>query len=242
MPGPHSSGGTRRCPKVVSLEIIISPAGRLSAEPAPDAAPPLDDGPARRIAAAFATRSAEGLLRLLAPDLVALPLPPSLAYWREFARRYLQRLCQAGADPAAPAPVVSIEPAEVAELILQAPPMRGGAEFLTPPVLAALWWDLGALIQRETTAEGFAAWLKSHHPQWHTVGRVTFHLAENKRDDQRPFAFLATYTHRLSDQGKAQHLPLARALQEYAGAQHKAALANLLAPVQRASETSGVRA
>ncbi len=222
----------------MSLEIAISPAGRLSIEPAPDATPPLDERTARRITEAFATRSAEGLLRLLSRDLVTLPLPISLAYWRDFARRYLQRLCQAGADPAAPAPMVSIEPDEVAELILQAPPMRGAAEFLTPPLLAALWWDLGALIQRETTAEGFAGWLKTHHPQWHTVGRVTFHLAENKRDDQRPFAFLATYTYRLSDQGKAQHLPLARALQEYAGAKNKAALANLLTPVQQASETS----
>ncbi len=77
-----------------------------------------------------------------------------------------------------------------------------------------------------------AAWLKSRDPLWHTVGRVTFHLAENKRDEQRPFAFLATYTHRLSQGGKPQHLPLARALQEYAGAKNQTALSHLLAPVQ----------
>jgi hypothetical protein len=48
------------------------------------------------------------------------------------------------------------------------------------------------------------------------VGRVHFNLAENRKDEQAPFAFLATYTHRLSGHGKAQHLPLGQALREYA--------------------------
>ena len=223
----------------MSLEITISPAGRLAAEAAPELAPRVDERPARRITEAFAAGSAEGLL-LLATDLVAVPLPPAPVYWRDFARRYLQRLCLAELDPAAPAPLVPADPSELAELVLQAPPMRGGAEFLGPDLLATLWGDLGALIQRETAGSGLAAWLQTRPAPWHTVGRVTFHLAENKRDEQRPFAFLATYTHRLSAQGRPQHLPLARALQEYAGARNKAALANLLAPVQRASEQSAL--
>lgn len=222
----------------MSLEIAISPFGRLSAEPTPDATPRLDERPARQITQAFGRGNAEGLLGLLAAELITLPLPPSAAYWRDFSRRYFQRLCHAATEPAGPAPLLPAERAELAELLLQAPPMRGGGEFLSTDRLAALWQDLGTLIQRETADAGLDAWLKAHHPRWHTVGRVTFHLAENKRDEARPFAFLATYTHRLSEHGKPQHLPLARALQEYAGAQNKTALANLLAPVQRASEQS----
>ena len=237
VPSDNPPPATRNQKNPVSLEITISPAGRLAAAPAPELTPRVDERPARRITDAFAAGSADGLL-LLATELVAVPLPPSPAYWRDFARRYLQRLCHAGSDPAAPAPLVLAEPSELAELVLQAPPMRGGAEFLGPDLLAALWHDLGALIQRETADGGLAAWLQTRHSPWHTVGRVTFHLAENPRDEARPFAFLATYTHRLSAQGKPQHLPLARALQEYAGARNKAALANLLAPVQRASEKS----
>ena len=42
------------------------------------------------------------------------------------------------------------------------------------------------------------------------VGRVHFNLAENRRDAEAPFAFLATYTTRLSAQAKAQHLPVPR--------------------------------
>jgi hypothetical protein len=69
---------------------------------------------------------------------------------------------------------------------------------------------------------------------------VTFHLAENKRNPAHPFAFLATYTNRVSEQGKVQHLPLGRALEEYAGAKNRTALAALLSPVQRAAEQSKV--
>ncbi len=68
------------------------------------------------------------------------------------------------------------------------------------------------------------------------MGRVHFNLAENRRDDAAPFAFLATYTTRLSAGAKAQHLPLARALSEYAGSANKQRLLSLLLPVQRAAE------
>jgi non-specific serine/threonine protein kinase len=65
---------------------------------------------------------------------------------------------------------------------------------------------------------------------------VHFNLAENRRDDQSPFAFLATYTTRLSSHAKAQHLPLGQALREYASATSKERLLSLLLPVQRAAE------
>lgn len=51
-----------------------------------------------------------------------------------------------------------------------------------------------------------------------------------------PFAFLATYTTRLSAHARAQHVPLGQALREDAGAANKARLLSLLLPVQRAAE------
>jgi non-specific serine/threonine protein kinase len=78
--------------------------------------------------------------------------------------------------------------------------------------------------------------LKAQHPAWNLVGRVCVHLAENRKDERAPFAFLATYTTRLSAQGKAQHVPLGQALREYAGAQDKDRLLALLMPLQRAGE------
>jgi non-specific serine/threonine protein kinase len=69
------------------------------------------------------------------------------------------------------------------------------------------------------------------------VGRVHFNLAENRRDEEAPFAFLATYTSQLSAHGRARHLPLGQALREYAGEAKKDRLLSLLLPVQRAAET-----
>ena len=66
-----------------------------------------------------------------------------------------------------------------------------------------------------------------------------FNLAENRRDPEQPFAFMATYTTRLSAQAKAQHVPLGQALREYAGAANRDALLSLLVPVQRAAERCG---
>jgi len=83
-------------------------------------------------------------------------------------------------------------------------------------------------------------WLRKHGDVWHLVGRVTFHLAENKRDPERPFAFLATFTEKVSAAGQIQHLPLARALQRYAGQQDQAALNSLLEPVRAAAAQSAL--
>jgi hypothetical protein len=118
-------------------------------------------------------------------------------------------------------------------------PMKG-LDYLHRAVLAQLWDKLEAHV-REAIAQtpgGVDAYLQKCDPVWNTVGHVTFHLAENKRNLAYPFAFLATYTHRVSERGKAQHLPLGRALEEHAGAKNRAELAALLSPVQRAAEQS----
>jgi hypothetical protein len=82
--------------------------------------------------------------------------------------------------------------------------------------------------------------LSECNPQWRFVGRVTLHLAENKRDAEHPFAFLATYIPKLSAQGQVQHEPLGKALQQYAGSKNRSALISLLLPIQRATERSAL--
>ena len=128
--------------------------------------------------------------------------------------------------------------AELDRLVLAAPPMTG-AEYLTAEVLGALWQELDAAFGIELAESkcGIQDFLKRRNPAWNLVGRVHFNLAENRKDPDAPFAFLATYTTRLSANAKAQHLPLGKALGEYAGAANKDRLLSLLLPVQRASET-----
>src|SRR5205823_8660620 len=128
---------------------------------------------------------------------------------------------------------------ELSQLVAEAPPLRG-LEYLDADRLRLLWNALRARVVFEAghDPQGPSAWLSTVNPLWHLLGRVTFHLAENKRDPRRPFAFLATYTHRLSGQARLQHLPLAEALKTYAAAKDRQKLEALLEPVQRAAERS----
>ena len=190
--------------------------------------------------AAFARGVAEGLIALAAKDNAA-ELSPALGYWRAFTCRYLAERCQmTQADPARPDPVSALDEQQMRSLLEGAPPMRG-AEYLSPVVLRGIWFWLDdwvcARIRRQG---GLGAFLEQSAPRWHQVGRVCFHLAENRLDEDYPFAFMATYAPELSgqSQGHIRHQPLAKALQEYAGAGNKPALIRLLSPVQRASESS----
>lgn len=187
---------------------------------------------------AFARGSGHGLLWLGANE-VGTALPPVLSYWRELGTRYVTALCAVpGIGEGLDKPHVQA-PADVQldKMAAAVPPMDG-AEYLTTAVLADLWRDMDAAFDAELADAGLSVqeFLKSRHPAWNLVGRVHFNLAENRKDEDAPFAFLATYTTRLSAEAKAQHLPLGKALQEYAGARNRERLLSLLTPVQRAAE------
>ena len=221
----------------MSHTLTLSPGGHLFLEPDAAAEPRLDATRSARLTEAFGNSGACGL-ELLVSALLQEPLPPVLGFWRNFARRYFTRLCHLP-DPATAltTPLTPPDAAEWDALIESAPPMKG-LEYLDPAALTRLWDELDDRVRNAAAQSngGLAAYLQSCHPLWNAVGRVTFHLAENKRNPAMPFAFLATYTHRVSEQGKVQHLPLARALEEYAGAKNRTALTALLLPVQRAAD------
>jgi len=101
-----------------------------------------------------------------------------------------------------------------------------GAEYLTAEVLGALWQELDAAFGIELAESKMrdTGLLEAPQPAWKPGGRVHFNLAENRKDPDAPFAFLATYTTRLAANAKAQHLPLGKALGEYAGAANKGRL------------------
>jgi superfamily II DNA or RNA helicase len=220
------------------LDFRLTPHGRLLLEIAETTAI-LDDRIAERLADAFAQGSGYGLMRLGAGEIGQV-LPPAFVWWRDFATRYVEALCVhssgvTDADRSLP----SVPPptdAELATLVLTAPIMPG-AEYLSVDVMLALWAELSAAFATSLAASGIdlQAFLKSLNPAWNLLGRVHFNLAENRRDPEHPFAFMATYTVRLSAQAKAQHLPLGQAIREYAGAANRDKLLSLLMPVQRAA-------
>jgi non-specific serine/threonine protein kinase len=210
--------------------VALTPHGRLIVVEEPGA-PALDVVLAQRLRTAFERGSGHGLLQLGAGE-AGTALPPVYGYWRDFGARYVTALCtQQGHIP---------PPAEEDRnwIVLGAPPMTG-AEYLSSQVLESLWQELDAAFAAELKESrlGVQEFLKLRNPAWNLVGRVHFNLAENRKDPESPFAFLATYTTRLGAQAKVQHLALGQALREYAGAANKERLLSLLLPVQRASET-----
>lgn len=212
----------------------LTPGGRLQLGAEADA-PSLPEALVGRVAAAFAQGAGHGLLHLGAAE-VATVLPQPWAFWRDFAARYVTMLTAIPDD--GEIAVAAPDALTLETLCLDAPPMTG-AEYLTPEVFVSLWSEIEAAVKAEMRASGqtLADFLKSQHPAWNRVGRVHFNLAENRKDPDYPFAFLATYTSGLSATGTAQHLPLSQALAEFSGGRKKAQLLSLLLPVQKAAES-----
>jgi non-specific serine/threonine protein kinase len=160
---------------------------------------------------------------------------PTLAFWQDYGRRYLTVLCHLSDDAA----TIAIEPPAPEELdsfLVTAPPMTGG-EYLSSAMLAQIWHELDGWAVEAIAAHGtVGTFLAAHAPEWCQVGRVCFHLAENRNDPDLPFAFLATYSTGFGAGGQLRHLPLQQALQQYAGAKNKAALIRLLTPVHEAAK------
>ncbi len=227
----------------MNFHLAVTPSGRVLAVEStreegerPDAG--TDQRLEKKIARQFASSQAEGIFALVT-ERMDRP-NPSFAYWRDFGGRYLTELCHT--PEMTGAPIEKILPpasAELATMLLSVPPLQG-AEYLTEGVLSDIWEDLDAWVRREVAEyrDGLAGFLKERAALWHQVGRVCFHLAENRRNPDYPFAFLATYAPRLTAGARVQYQPLSKALREYAGARDKKALVKLLSPVQLASEKS----
>ena len=192
----------------MALVPALSPHGVLKLRPQDDAATITSEF-ADRIGSAFSRGSGHGLLWLGANE-VGTALPPPLSYWREIGTRYVTGLCmlpgmaEGGAKPAVPPPSTT----ELEQMAAAAPPMIG-AEYLNVAVLADLWTATDTAFDVELGQAGLNVqeFLKRRNPAWNLVGRVNFNLAENRKDEDAPFAFLATYTTRLSARGQGSAPP-----------------------------------
>ncbi len=83
-------------------------------------------------------------------------------------------------------------------------------------MLNELWAGLGETFSEQIrefdgTVESF---FHAKNPSVHLVGRVFFHLVENKNSDL-PFAFMVTYSAGMGRNGKPRHLPLKHAIKQY---------------------------
>ncbi|MBM9519505.1 DEAD/DEAH box helicase [Desulforhopalus vacuolatus] len=166
-----------------------------------------------------------------------IPLSPSLTFWRTFSILFIRKLKLTPDLEELRARVVIPFAEEERERLLKSAPLMRGGEYLTRETLAILWKGLHDTFCRKIDANmgSVADFLRKYSPDVHLVGRIYFHLVENK-DHEFPFAFLATYSTRLNEAGGSRHLPLKYALEEYKSDNEK--LLRLLVTVDEAARKS----
>jgi hypothetical protein len=166
-------------------------------------------------------------------------LSTSLSYWRNFTALFARKLSLTP-DLELLRHTVKIAPdPEELQYTLENAPMMTGSEYLTTRMLGDTWEELNRAFARaiETYEGSVDHFIKTYSPDVHLVGRVFFHLVEQKGKDT-PFAFLATFSTGLDNQGQSRHWALKWALSEYAEESEK--LLDLLSTVHKAAEQSAL--
>ncbi|MFI5343114.1 MAG: DEAD/DEAH box helicase [Chlamydiales bacterium] len=223
----------------VSAELILSPKGEVYLSHGVQSSEQLPSAVFERIKLFFDKGASIGLLQLGIQDFSSLPA--SFLFWQMFSRRLITAVCKfihvVDGQKLPDIPVPDQE--ELHEITSQALLIKGG-EYLNPDVLRAIWQRVALALQQElqSTSCSLQEYLQQYNSRWNLVGRVCFHLAENKNHVERPFAFLATYTTKFSQHSTPQHLPLKRALQDYGAEKERDALLSLLLPIQKAAAQS----
>lgn len=127
---------------------------------------------------------------------------------------------------------------DTANRLLECAPYLHGQNLLDREWIDQAWRRL-----HESYAARLPAWegsvqslLAASRAHVHFVGRIYFHLVENKETEEYPFSFMATYAAEGETSGKSRHLPLKNALMEYDDNQDK--LLQLLSTVHKAATGS----
>ena len=211
------------------FDIILHPRPALQIQ-VPKAASHSPVASLRELSGAFAAGVGTGLLHL-ASHWPTESLSTSVSYWRDLARLHLTRsLTEAE---------TKLTSVDLERLLRSAPPLPGG-EHLSAEVMETLWqeMDQATVDWQRSSGELLQESLKRIHPAWDTLGRICLNLAENRPESPHPFAFLATYTTRLSLGAKPKHAPLGRVLQELVTKEQAATMTKIGAALESAAESS----
>ncbi len=159
----------------------------------------------------------------------------SFLYWLDFINHYLYRLCVYDSTQSKQIHVL-VDEKFLAEKIENLPPMVGG-EYLTFSGLMKIWYEINFKVSETLIKEGLSLdlYISQAFPHWDTVGKLYFHLAENKTNPDGPFAFLVTYSTKLNEKAKPKHLPLNSAIESATSEKNKKLIRNILQPLQSIS-------
>ncbi|MCK9525597.1 MAG: DEAD/DEAH box helicase [Limnochordia bacterium] len=167
-------------------------------------------------------------------------LSPTVAFLAQVARRFIGRLAQT-ADVEFTREETSVRPTtEDFRTLLAKVPFGIGTEFITEEWIKDIFSRLEQVFAGEVSVfpGSVEDFLRARNPEVTVFGRVFFHLVENKKDEEFPFAFLATYSTGNSKNKKASHIPLQNALLEYRGQDDL--LLKLLSTVSSAADKSNL--
>jgi len=226
--------------KTILAELAISPEGHVYLDQSLNSVESLSFHDFNLIQAMFLKGGSFGILQIGIQEFSSL-LPPSFQFWRQFSKDFITECCKLNPFSEDKSEVTKYQLPnyiQIQETVKNAPFMKG-AEYLNPELLENIWLSLTGCLKKELEQfQNLQNYLHHHNPTLSLIGRVCFHLAENKNNENKPFAFLATYTTSVSENSSLQHLPLRRALQEYAGENNRSSLLSLLLPVQKAASKS----
>lgn len=225
-------------PSDVPVELSLSPEGSvyLNSDREPDERLSLTQY--AKIKDLFTQNSSYALLHLGLRDFSSLP--PSFSFWQAFSHQFILRVCQLQGTEDQRKITIDEPDSNLLGVILEKAPFMQGAEYLSEEVLIGIWRQMTEVLNQELFAYSGSVqtYLGQYSSRWNQLGRVCFHLAENKNNEKKPFAFLATYTQLGSPGAPPQHLPLKKALQESARDAARSTLLSLLIPVQKAAARS----
>ncbi len=112
---------------------------------------------------------------------------------------------------------LKLSPEKAASLLKEVPFVLG-MEYVDENFLAQLYEQLLNVFKQEIKSyEGTVeSYFKQKNPELNVAGRVFFHLVESK-EEEYPFAFMATYSKKPVKSSRTIHTPLQNALEEFKG-------------------------
>jgi non-specific serine/threonine protein kinase len=162
------------------------------------------------ILSVFNKNEAEGLF-LLANSTADDSWNASLFFLKDFASVYVKTLCHQNKQRQSNILPLPITNKELAELANKAP-IIADTLFFDSKKLQSLWQAMNDYATSASKIQSIDNFIATYLPNWQKVGRICFHLVENKQDEQYPFAFMPTVISHLNNQANLIYLPLKLAI------------------------------
>ncbi len=228
-------------PMQLSLEVSILPSLAVFFE-YKESDTPIDKSTQRVQDLIFTTGASDATRALFLCGLIhdKVRLSSTLSFWKHFTATFIKELLLCpDIEEKREKVTIPLLPEVIENTLASAPPMAG-LDFLHEKLLKEIWKSLHDTFASEITRHSgtVESLLKKLAPNHDISNRIHFHLVENRKDENNPFAFMATYSTVTDALGTVRHVSLHYALKEFGN--DKKRLLDLLSTVHRAAKSSGL--